>query len=121
LAREDRKRRVEEKHSDIVLTDFEEELLLLENLLKGPESGKKESTTRENTCSHMPSSNEEMILASEEEKVNFNFQIKLEDACIVESNEHEVEVASRLFPKEEIRPQIQHTKLKDFEEEMKFL
>ena len=31
-----------------------------------------------------------MLLAFEETKVNFNFQIKLEDANIERSNEHEI-------------------------------
>jgi hypothetical protein len=65
-----------------------------------------------------------MILASEEAEVNFNFQFKLKDAGIEENDEHEKvirEIDSELFLKDERRPQIQHSELMNFEEEMKFL
>jgi hypothetical protein len=109
LAHRDSQRETEEKNSDAMLSKWNEEIELLEEMLRRQDSGREESTTRrEKAC-------------SKEVKVNSNFQIKLENAGIAERNEHEVEVASRLFPEDEIKPQIQHTKLMDFEEEMKFL
>jgi len=88
---------------------WNEEIELFEEMMRRQDSGREESTTRrEKAC-------------SKEVKVNSNFQIKLENAGIIKRNEHEVEVASKLFFKDEIKPQIQHTKSMNFEDEMKFL
>jgi len=41
----------------------------------------------------LPSSEGEVLIASKEVKVNFNFQFNLEIAGLVEENEHDMEVA----------------------------
>jgi hypothetical protein len=115
LAYEDSQREAEEKHSDAMLSKWDKEVELLERLLIEPES-ERESTTREETCSEVPSSEGEVLIASKEVKVNFNFQFNLEIAGLAEENEHDMEVASRLFPKDEIRPQLMN-----FEDELKLL
>ena len=80
-----------------------------------PES-ERESIAREETCSEVPRSEGEVLIASKEVKVNFQFQFNLEIAGLVEENEHDMEVASRLFCKDEIIPQLMN-----FEDELKLL
>jgi hypothetical protein len=106
LAHEDSQQEVEEKHSDEMLTRWNEEIELLERLLIGPESERGESTTNERTCSHMSSSEREMLIAYKEKEVNFNFNFNLKIAGIPVEDEHDMGVASRLFPKEEGSPQV---------------
>jgi hypothetical protein len=122
LAHEDSQREVEDKHSYAMLTRWNEEIELLEEFLRKHDSERRESTTRrEEACSKVHYSEGEVPIASKEKEVNFNFQIKLKDAGITKNNEHDWEVASRLFLKDEFEPQIQHSELMNFEEEMKFM
>jgi hypothetical protein len=100
---------------------MDEEIELLERLLRKPKSKGEESTSREKTCSHVPSSEEEMILATEEAKVKFNFQIKLENVG-TKGDEHENvirEIKYELFLEDNL--QEQHSELINFEDEMRFM
>jgi len=64
LAHEDNQQEVVvEKHSDEMLTRWNEEIELLDILLIGRESERGENTTNKRTCSHMSSSGREMIIA----------------------------------------------------------
>jgi hypothetical protein len=71
-------------------------------------------------------SNEEVLTTSKEIEVNFNFQINYEVAGIESDDEHKVvirEIESKLFPIDEVKPQVQHSELmfRDFEEEKRYL
>jgi nickel-dependent lactate racemase len=109
LAHEDSQKEDEERHSDEMLTKWNEEIKFLEILLMELESGRRESKTRKQTCLQVPNSDRKMLLASKEVEENFNFQIKLKDADIEENDEHQKVIRKRdseLFLKEERRPQI---------------
>jgi len=54
----------------------------------------------------MSSSEREMPIAYRGKEVNFNFNSNLKVASISVEDEHDMEVASRLFPKEEGSPQV---------------
>jgi len=88
LAHEDSQGKDKEKHSYTMLKKYDEELELLENLLRGPES-EKHNTTREEKCSQMPY-NEEVHTTSKKTTVNFKFQTDYEVAGIKSDDEHEV-------------------------------
>jgi hypothetical protein len=107
-----------------MLRKYDEELELLENLLRGPKS-EKEITTREEKCSQVPC-NEEVFTTSKKTEVNFKFQTDYEVAGIESDDEHEVvirEIESKLFLEDEVKPQVQHSELmfRYFEKELRFL
>ena len=54
----------------------------------------------------MSSSEREMIISYKEKEVNFNFNFDLKVAGIPVEDEHDMGLASRLFPKEEGSPQV---------------
>jgi len=89
-----------------MLTKWNEEIELLERMLIGTESKRGESTTNERTCSLMSNSEREMLIACKEKEVNFKFNFNMEIIGIQVEDEHDMEVAPRLFPKEGGSPQV---------------
>jgi len=64
----------------------------------------------------VPRNEAEVFISSKEVKVNFIFLFNLEIASLAEENEHDMEVSSRIFTKDETIPQ-----LLNFEDELKLL
>ena len=91
MAHGDSQQEVVEKHYDLVIIKWNGEIESLEILLIGTESKRGERKSNERTCSHMSSSEREMLIVYKEKEINFNFNFNLEIAYIPVKDEHDME------------------------------